>query len=66
MPRLHEDVALWITGGSPEVQIVLIFSWEKMSEGMVKGDLEVWRRDTLGNATLQQSEVKVTFLLFSI
>jgi hypothetical protein len=46
-------------GGAPEVQIVLIFNWKKISGGRVEGDLEVWDRNVLGNANLRQNEVKL-------
>lgn len=56
-PQLNQDSDLWMRGGAPEVQLVLIFHWRKLRGGRVRGDLQVWDRDALGNANLRQTEV---------
>ncbi|KAL1982947.1 hypothetical protein VTN96DRAFT_634 [Rasamsonia emersonii] len=55
-PQLNQDSDLWMRGGAPEVQLVLIFHWRKLRGGRVRGDLQVWDRDALGNANLRQTE----------
>ncbi|KAL2863982.1 major facilitator superfamily domain-containing protein [Aspergillus lucknowensis] len=47
-PRLHQDKDLWMLG-DPSVLIVILLRWTKISNGRVKGCVEAWRRDTVGN-----------------
>ena len=49
-------MTLW-GGSAPDFQKVLLFNWKKTVAG-VKGSLEIWGRDILGNPALQQTEVK--------
>ncbi|KAJ9363747.1 hypothetical protein C8Q69DRAFT_482032 [Paecilomyces variotii] len=49
LPRLHADMRLWLVGGEPDVQLVIILRWSKISGTpiqRVKGKYEIWERDT--------------------
>ena len=48
---------LWITGGDPDIQLVFLIKWSKISGDRVKGFIEVYNRDAAGNPNLLQSEV---------
>lgn len=44
---LEEDTRLWIVGGRPWVQMVIVIRWAKVgvSGERVRGDVEFWDRD---------------------
>lgn len=43
-PKLQEDKDLWLQGGAPHVNVVLLVKWDKQSNGQVAGYLEIYRR----------------------
>jgi hypothetical protein len=45
---------LWMDGGAPTVQVVLLIKWTLISGHRVKGDIEVYYR---GNPNLIRNEV---------
>lgn len=60
LPRLRSDMRLWLVGGQPEVQIVIILHWTKISEApiqRIKGIFEVWERDSANVPRLKQNGV---------
>lgn len=60
-PRLHQDMQLWLVGGDPKVQLVILVKWSKQSGNRAAGQLEVFERDaTTGQPRLTQSEVCLT------
>ncbi|ODM17647.1 hypothetical protein SI65_07322 [Aspergillus cristatus] len=48
-PQLYRDRDLWLRGGVGNIQVVIILKWSADSERKVKGDIEVYDLDTLGN-----------------
>ncbi|RHZ54209.1 hypothetical protein CDV55_101981 [Aspergillus turcosus] len=53
--RLMEDMRLWLTGGRPSVNIVLIIQYaRKGNTNQVEGKAELYVRDANGNPALQQ------------
>ena len=60
LPRLHSDMALWLVGGQPEVQVVIILCWSKLTGNpiqQIKGIFEVWERDIANVPYLKQQGV---------
>ncbi|KAJ9215657.1 hypothetical protein DTO166G4_2763 [Paecilomyces variotii] len=58
LPRLHADMRLWLVGGHPQVQLVIVLRWTKLSGTpvqRVKGIFEIWQRDAANNPYLKQS-----------
>lgn len=43
MAKLQRDRDVWLDGGWPEVQIVILINWKKVIAG-VKGTVEVYAR----------------------
>jgi hypothetical protein len=56
-PQLHQDRDLWLRGGAPSVQVVLVLKWSKNNANRVKGDIEVFRVNANGNIVSVQQEV---------
>ncbi|CRG89778.1 hypothetical protein PISL3812_06817 [Talaromyces islandicus] len=54
--QLHEDMKLWLTGGRPDVQLVIVLKWTKGLEDRVEGDVEVFERDASGSPRSVQRE----------
>ena len=48
---------LWLKGGAGTVQMVLLFKWSKLAGDRVKGYVEVFNLDPVGNENLIQTEV---------
>ena len=57
IPKLHQDMKLWLKGGSGFVQVVLLFKWTEITGGRVKAFVEVYDLDPAGNERLLQNEV---------
>ena len=57
VPKLHQDMRLWLRGGAGFVQIVLLFKWTQISRNRVKAFVEVYDLDAAGNERLLQHEV---------
>ncbi|KAJ9394538.1 hypothetical protein DTO282F9_8527 [Paecilomyces variotii] len=60
LPRLHADMRLWLEGGQPDVQLVIVLRWTKMSGAplqRVKGIFEIWERDAGNSPYLKQNGV---------
>lgn len=57
--KLHVDDSLWIQGGAPHVNVLLLIKWTKASGQRVTGRLEVWRK-----GGIDQSEVYTTVFSF--
>ncbi|KAJ9213342.1 hypothetical protein DTO166G4_5149 [Paecilomyces variotii] len=58
LPRLHGDMCMWLVGGLPAVQVVIVLCWTKTTETpvhRVKGIFEVWERDAGNTPYLKQS-----------
>ncbi|KAJ9293504.1 hypothetical protein DTO271G3_7769 [Paecilomyces variotii] len=58
LPRLRSDMRLWLVGGQPEVQIVIILHWTKIADTpiqRIKGTIEVWERDSENVPHLKQN-----------
>ena len=64
-PKLVRDKDLWIIGCAPEVQVVFLLNWTKITQGRVKGVIQVWDPDAVGNPNLRQEEVDISSLLNS-
>ena len=62
VPKLHQDMNLWLKGGSGFVQVVLLFKWAEITGGRVKAFVEVYDLDPAGNGRLLQSEVIIQHL----
>jgi hypothetical protein len=60
-PQLHHDRDLWLIGGQGSVQVVLVIKWTKNPVKQVKGDIEVFELDPLGNVRSIQQEVSYKF-----
>ncbi|EFQ99778.1 hypothetical protein MGYG_02791 [Nannizzia gypsea CBS 118893] len=54
-PKLGRDKDLWLQGGFPEVQLVLLIKWSKISSNRVKGTIEIHGRNG-GVTQLLQTE----------
>jgi hypothetical protein len=49
MPRLHDDVNLWLVGGGGKVRAVIILRWQRVSNtNQVRGNLELYTLDRNG------------------
>ena len=60
LPRLHADMRLWLVGGQPDIQLVLILCWTKISGAplqRIKGIFEIWERDADNSPYLKQNGV---------
>lgn len=57
-PLLHQDRDLWLRGGAGSVQVVLVMKWTKGASNRVRGDIEVFDLDPLGNVRSLQREVR--------
>ncbi|KAL2215619.1 hypothetical protein M432DRAFT_634610 [Thermoascus aurantiacus ATCC 26904] len=55
-PYLHQDMHLWLAGGAPTVQLVLLLRWSKTTSNRVGGVLEVYGRDPAGAVILLENE----------
>lgn len=55
--KLHEDMRVWLIGGRPHVQIVIVIKWTRKSGDQVTGDIEVFERDEDDNPRSIQKEV---------
>ena len=53
-PKLQRDKGVWLVGGAPDVQLVILLKWYKLSRSRVKGLIQVWKRDAAGNPVLRQ------------
>ncbi|KAJ9255576.1 hypothetical protein DTO207G8_2966 [Paecilomyces variotii] len=56
VPRLRPDMRLWLVGGQPEVQIVIILHSEAPIQRII-GIFEVWERDSANVPRLKQNGV---------
>jgi len=54
--NLQRDKDVWLVGGAPDVQLVILLKWTKLSRSRVKGLIQVWKRDAAGNPVLRQEE----------
>ncbi|KAL1953804.1 hypothetical protein VTO42DRAFT_2265 [Malbranchea cinnamomea] len=54
---LHEDMRLWLIGGSGHVRLVLLLKWTKIPSKRVIGVAESWSRDATGSPNLQETVV---------
>ncbi|CRG85297.1 hypothetical protein PISL3812_02396 [Talaromyces islandicus] len=57
LPRLHADMRLWLVGGAPEVQVVIVLRWSKIAgtpTQKAKGIFEVWQRDAANLPFIRQ------------
>ena len=57
IPKLHQDIGLWLNGGAGFVQVVLLIKWTKVTRNRVKAFIEVYDLDQAGNERLLQNEV---------
>ncbi|OJJ78968.1 uncharacterized protein ASPGLDRAFT_40355 [Aspergillus glaucus CBS 516.65] len=48
-PQLYRDRDLWLKGGVGNIQVVIILKWNADSERKVKGDIELYDLDNVGN-----------------
>lgn len=49
MPRLHEDMNLWLVGGGGKVQAVVILRWQRVTDSnKVRGSVELYTLDQNG------------------
>jgi hypothetical protein len=55
--KLHDDMRLWLIGGRPHVEIVIVIKWTRTSGARVTGDIEVFKRDENDNPWSVQKEV---------
>jgi hypothetical protein len=56
-PMLYGDVQVWLEGGSPDVQLVILVLWSKEPGNLVRGSIEAYGRNAAGAPTLVQTEV---------
>lgn len=56
LPRLHSDIHLWLVGGQPAVQVVIVLRWTKLTPH-ITGVFEVWERNTEDVPYLKQEGV---------
>ena len=52
-------MSLWTRGGAPDVRLVFLFKWSKLSRNRVSGAVEVWTLNAAGTEQLVQSEVVI-------
>jgi hypothetical protein len=64
-PKLQRDKDVWLVGGAPDVQLVILLKWFKLSRSRVKGLIQVWKRDAAGNPVLRLEEVNIYPILNS-
>lgn len=57
---LHRDRNVWLTGAATTTEVVLILKWSRSTSKKMKGDIEVWARDTTGAPILLQQEVSAS------
>ncbi|OXV09244.1 hypothetical protein Egran_02989, partial [Elaphomyces granulatus] len=60
LPRLHADMRLWLIGGQPEVQVVIVLRWSKLTGNpteRIKGIFEVWERNSTNMPYLKQEGI---------
>ena len=60
LPRLRSDMRLWLVGGQPEVQVVIVLGWSKLTGNpieRIKGIFEVWERNAVNMPYLKQEGV---------
>ncbi|KAL4786553.1 hypothetical protein BJX76DRAFT_355098 [Aspergillus varians] len=57
LPRLGDDMNLWLVGGGGAVEVTIILNWRLNIAGRVKGDLQVYSLDRNGKPVLKQTEV---------
>ena len=58
LPRLHDDMNLWLVGGNGSVKATLILKWHKIGHSnVVRGHAELYTLDTNGMPILRQEEV---------
>lgn len=55
--QLYRDRDLWLKGGVRNIQVVIILKWGADPERKVRGDIEVYDLDTLGNIRCISCEV---------
>ncbi|QKX59431.1 uncharacterized protein TRUGW13939_06565 [Talaromyces rugulosus] len=55
--KLHEDMRVWLIGGRPHVQMVIIVKWTRTSDERVTGDVEVFERDENDQPRSVQKEI---------
>ncbi|EEP77852.1 predicted protein [Uncinocarpus reesii 1704] len=55
-PQLQADMRLWLKGGAPAVQLVLIINWSELVGKKIKGSIEAWELNG-DTPTLIQEEV---------
>lgn len=59
--ELHHDRDAWLNGGAATTETVLILKWSRLMDRKVRGDIEVWARDTdTGGPCLLQQEVNAS------
>ncbi|KAL1876687.1 hypothetical protein Plec18167_005095 [Paecilomyces lecythidis] len=57
VPQFHRDKRLWLMGGQPEAQLVIVLRWTTISETPVqqgRGVFEIWERDAGNTPYLKQ------------
>jgi hypothetical protein len=55
--KLHEDMRVWLIGGRPHVQMVIVVKWTRTSDERVTGDVEVFECDENDYPRSVQKEV---------
>ncbi|KAL5043917.1 hypothetical protein BDW71DRAFT_199325 [Aspergillus fruticulosus] len=48
-PKLIAGMELWLRGGRPNVQLVLLFNWSKRANNSVAGEVRMYERTADGN-----------------
>ncbi|EZF35207.1 hypothetical protein H101_01260 [Trichophyton interdigitale H6] len=59
-PKLSRDKDLWLQGGCPEVLLVFLIKWSKITNDRVKGIIEVHQRDGGGTKLLQTESILIS------
>ncbi|KAI9924864.1 hypothetical protein ASPWEDRAFT_172174 [Aspergillus wentii DTO 134E9] len=57
MPRLHDDMRLWLVGGNGVVKAVIIIEWHRVAADKVGGKVEVYTLDGDDAPILRQEEI---------
>lgn len=57
-PQLYRDRDLWLKGGVGNIQVVIVLKWSADSERKVRGDIEVYDLDNVGNIRCISCEVR--------
>ena len=57
VPKLHQDMNLWLKGGVGLVQVVLLLKWTEISGKRVKAFIEVYDLNSAGDERRLQKEV---------